>query len=223
MNLTPEFIPHEDFHRGSWLKAKGSNWYYFLRGEDNEGEISNKWFDNTLDPEIKSLVKLFHDNDIKTSPSCAGHFSKANYFEDIWDQLDREKEKINSDGLKLYDSENNDETIFKDKKYDLPWGKKEFVNKAMEYQKKGVLGIFKDDAKESVISKIKKIDIPNLEIQDKSDVLLFIVDSEDDESMKNTWADLENQIESILNNLSEIRKHIRSVLSEIHKKGLRQI
>jgi len=214
MNLTPDFIPHKDFHKGSWLKAKGGKWYYFMYGDENEGEIENKWFDNTLDPEIKSLVKLFHDNDIKTSPSCAGHFSKAEYFEDIWDSLDKEKDKINSDGLKLYDSENNEEYMFKDEEYDLPWSKNEFVDRALEYQKKGVLGIFKDRVKDSTLSSIKKIKSDDLEIKDEGDLILFMVNSDDQESMENTWGDLESQVESVLNNLSEIRRQVRKVLSE---------
>ena len=212
-NITPDLIPHEEFHKGAWATSEdGVKWYYFIKGKQNNGNITNKEFSSSLDKELRPLANLLHKNGIKTSPSCAGHFSPKIYFEKIWDGLKSHEEKIKGDGLKLIDPEANKHTIFKDSNYKIPWSKGVFLEKSQEYQKKGVIGVYKNSLKKSFIDWIKNHKIDNFSIKENDGIIFFITSPKNKKELENVWKNVYIYIDKYFKNLNEIKQIVRKNL-----------
>jgi hypothetical protein len=74
MKITPELIPHSEFHTGCWLQnANKPGWYYFMKRK-NANVIINDLFIETVDEPLRELVTFLHSRNIKTTPSCSGHY-----------------------------------------------------------------------------------------------------------------------------------------------------
>ena len=141
MKITPNFIPHDQFHKGSWLlPIDRPNWYYFKK-QKNGNTISNNDFTTSVDGPLRELVKYLHKRGIKTTPSCSGHHIHEKNFEKIYSSLKEDKRDIRNEGLVLKDCETGKIYIYMNKNYLLPWSKKIFLKIVMLYQKEGVIGI----------------------------------------------------------------------------------
>src|SRR5204862_7330019 len=105
MKITPEFIPHEQFHKGIWLQpVNRPSWYYFMKMKSTN-DIKNEDFMESVDAPLKELVSFLYQRDIKTTPSCSGHHKSEMNFEEIYDALEKDKEEIRNNGLQLKDIE----------------------------------------------------------------------------------------------------------------------
>jgi len=196
--ITPDFIPHTEFHTGKWLLAPSSCWYYFLK-TPNENIISNRHFLESVDEPLKELVDFLHSKEIQTTPSCSGHHFSEKNFELVYDCLEKDKEKIRNGGLKLTDIETKQEFLFKNADYNLPWGKEEFLNEAKSYQQKGILGI-KLAVRKDEIQKILKLKFDGVKIWE-SDLIVFIyVNGYTTGSNRETWKLITTEIKNIIDN-----------------------
>jgi hypothetical protein len=171
--ITPEFIPHDSFHKGSWLiSVLRPEWYYFQR-RNNMNRISNPHFMKSVDGSLKPLVRFLHKNGFKTTPSCAGHHRGEKNYEQIYDALKEDEKEIRSTGLLLRDVETNKKTVFKDPTYKLPWNKRQFQTGAMKYQQTGVIGI-RLGKRYKLREEILKINLPNVIIKEVDHITLLL-------------------------------------------------
>jgi hypothetical protein len=144
--ISPDLIPHKDFHKGYWLNInEPSPWYYFF-STDRTYKISNDPnFYDTLDEDLVKPVMLLHSMGIVTTPSCAGHFYSPDYYLKIYRRLEENAAKIVTKGIILENPETGTKYYYRNIDYKLPWDSRSFVNKVLNYQKIGVLGFIDSD------------------------------------------------------------------------------
>lgn len=146
--LSPDFIPHQDFHKGYWLNINEPNpWYYFFPTVRSYDIPKDYKFYDSLDRDLLNITKLLHNYKIPTTPSCSGHFSPPEYYVDIYSKLKQNEDKIRSNGVILNNKETSKNYYYKNPSYTLPWSQNEFVDRSLDYQTKGVLGIVDPSAK----------------------------------------------------------------------------
>jgi hypothetical protein len=171
--ITPEFIPHDNFHKGSWLiSVMRPAWYYFREG-NNMNRITNPHFMKSVDGALKPIVRFLHKNGIKTTPSCAGHHRGEKNYDHIYDALKADEKEIRGDGLLLRDVETGEKLLFKNAEYKLPWTRRQFNSGAMKYQQTGVLGI-RFGKRYRLREAIMKINLPNVIIKEVDQVTLLL-------------------------------------------------
>lgn len=190
MKLNPDFIPHEDFHKGLWLKTKKCPWFFFYETPREYTIPNNNSFYDTVDDDLKPLVELLHQNKIPTTPSCSGHIHDENHNSELFDSIKNISEYFGT-GLTFNDPENKRKFFYKNKNFNLPWEKNEFIDKISEYQGKGVLGFIDNNKKLKNISKI-------LPIKKSGDVSLIMTDNKSSKGITKNWKEI---TEIIKNNL----------------------
>ena len=179
--ISPDLIPHTQFHKGIWLLSPSRpHWYYFMK-KATPHEVSNNDFLESVDKPLRELVKFLHHKGIKTTPSCAGHHKSEKNFEKIYDALKSDKSHIRNGGLKLKDIETGEFYLYCDKKYVLPWNRETFLHDVLSYQRNGIIGII-IGKKLKIKRRILSLNIKGVTIRDK-DPIIFISTSGDDHSI----------------------------------------
>jgi hypothetical protein len=173
--ITPEIIPHNQFHKGIWLlPVERPTWYYFMK-KKNENNIKNENFIQSVDSPLRELVTFLHNKKIKTTPSCSGHSLSRKKFEKIYSNLEKDKKEVRQDGLKLKDIERGKIYLYKNASYTLPWRKKDFIREVRRNQKKGLIGMrLKNKEKKR---QILNLNIPGIETKEKNDVIFISTNS----------------------------------------------
>jgi hypothetical protein len=196
VQITASLIPHEEFHLGSWfVSVEKPCWYYFLK-KRNTNRITNKHFMESVDEPLKELVNFLHQEGIRTTPSCSGHFRTQDVYEEIYDQLVQDREKIRGKGLELKDIETGKIIHYQNDSYELPWGEHEFLQKIMKYQHKGVLGM-RLGHKRKIKNQILALKEPGTKILEREGVLLLLIDQGTSYENLATWARITQDIEEI--------------------------
>lgn len=187
MIVTPDFIPHKHFHKGSWLIEKDNpNWYYFYPKRKNNFNYEKNFY-QTLDEPLKKVVKYLHQIGLNTTPSCAGHFYPERSFENIYDQLDNQRKKIQNKGLILQNPETGEFYRYRNEDYVLPWDKDYFVNRAEDYQSNGCLGI-KSPNKNTTLHLTDKPIKEFKTLYDKNNnVIIFLTKSDSVKDRNDKW------------------------------------
>jgi len=202
MNISPDIIPHNKFHKGIWLlPVKRPSWYYFKKGK-NKNLISNKDFLQSVDGPLIELVSYLHKKGIKTTPSCSGHHINEKNFEKIYDSLKEDKKEICNNGLVLEDCESGKIYIYKNKNYQLPWPKKIFLKTMLSYQKQGVIGI---KLNKKIRKKVLKVTIPQVKIQEKGSYLFIYANNKNGNNSKE-WKKITKKVKHILRPFSNKKK-----------------
>jgi hypothetical protein len=139
--ITPDLIPHSEFHKGSWLlPVDREDWYYFRRNKKHN-TIHNKRFIGSVDRPLRPLIEWLRSKGIRTTPSCSGHHLSKTSIAKIYHNLELDEHIIRNEGLLLKDVESGKCYCYQDKKYALPWSQKQFIDGLTSYQQNGVLGI----------------------------------------------------------------------------------
>lgn len=189
--LNPNLIPHENFHKGYWLKNEYCPWFFFFESERDYTLPDNKKFYTTLDEDLKNLVFLFHSKKIPTTPSCSGHVKKVDDYINIFSSLVDTKNQIKYEGIELVNPETNKRFFYKNRNYSLPFSRDEFISQLMNYQKKGVLG-FVDDGK--IYEKLQR-NFPSI----KDDgITLVLTEGRTTKEIKKNWSDIEKFFRKII-------------------------
>lgn len=185
--ISPDFIPHKHFHKGSWLIEKDNpDWYYFYPKRINHFNYGNDFY-STLDNSLKDVVKYLHEINLNTTPSCSGHFYPEKSFEKIYDKLKKQETKINKQGLVLQNPETGEFYKYRNEDYSLPWGEETFLSKAEDYQKKGCLGIKSPNKLITNILKNNNIDGFKKVFDNKNNVIVFLTKSNDSKERDQKW------------------------------------
>ena len=190
MKLRADLIPHEDFHKGYWLKTNNCPWFFFYEAPRNYEIPKNKNFYNTLDDDLKPLVQFFHSKNIPTTPSCSGHIQDDEHYDKIYKSLRDTTKEIKSSGVELINPESNKKFFYQNSKYDLPISNEEFVEKLRDYQKKGVLG-FVDNL--NLYNKMKR-EIP---VEKSDDVTLIMSEGKTPKQITRNWKNIGKLIQSL--------------------------
>ena len=195
--ISPDFIPHENFHRYKWLAPKsGKNkWYYQKKSDGILTTSTHRKFGETLDPLIKEAVLEFHRKGIPTTPSCSGHFNHDDHYEEIYKRLEKELKEIRSPGILLVDTETGEETLFEDSDYMLPWTKESFIEKAREHGKMGVLGFH--DPERKYFNMLENRRIPHSQIIRDGDISIFITSPNNQDDLLECWSDFTSALFSV--------------------------
>jgi hypothetical protein len=196
MKITPELIPHSEFHKGTWLiSTENPCWYYFLK-KRNPNHVNSRDFLKTVDGPLRELVKFLHAKNIKTTPSCSGHhFSKA-HFTGLYNALLADREKVRNGGIELVDVQNDRTFLFKKKDYDLPWSRPEFVTRITEYQKKGILGIRLHDSR--VKKELLKTEIKDVRFYERAGIVFIHTSPVDTGRISYIWKAITRRVKEIL-------------------------
>lgn len=177
-----DLIPHKYFHRGYWLAIKESNpWYYFFPAKRSYTLPKDSSFYNTLDPGLVKVVKYLHSKNVITTPSCTGHFSDANYYEEVYGRLLTQATKIQNEGILLTNPETKAQYYYRNKNHRLPWNRQEFVGKSLDYQTKGVLGVV--DRNKNLYSSLK----PFCEVDHNEGITLIYESTKDLKQKTEEW------------------------------------
>src|ERR1700740_84695 len=196
MKISPELIPHEQFHTGIWLQSEERpSWYYFTKRKSTN-KISNKKFDKSLDKPLKEIVLFLHKQGIKTTPSCAGHTKTRAEFKKIYQELKKDEQLIKTKGLHLKNVETAKVYFCYDQNYELPWSKDEFLKKIMTYQKHGVLGIRLGNRKR-IKNELLNLSIKGVDIIERNHVVLLLTRSGNERKKNKTWKEITNSIKRI--------------------------
>jgi hypothetical protein len=183
MKLNPDFIPHDEFHKGFWLKTPRCDWFFFLN-QPRKFEIptSSKFY-TTLDDGLKDLVQLLHKNKIPTTPSCTGHIQNKDKHIDIFDSINGLKDKVKKDGVIMFNPETSGKFFYKNPKFSLPFSRNEFLERINEYEKWGVLGIVDN---QDLFEKIQK-EIP---VNKLDDILLIFTKGDTQKKIDKNWSEI---------------------------------
>jgi hypothetical protein len=184
--ITPELIPHSEFHSGSWLlSVKRPDWYYFMR-KKNYNTINNEKFITTVDKPLRRLVRYLHKRGIKTTPSCSGHHIRERSLEKIYDSLENDAKDIRNTMLILKDVETDHYYFYSDESYSLPWTKEEFIDQVSVYQQKGVLGIRLGNRKK-MRNALLNMKIEGARIEERDAIVFFFTDEDNQGDNRHLW------------------------------------
>jgi len=197
MKISPELIPHTQFHTGAWLlSVERPDWYYF-RKKSKPSKITNKRFLKTIDRPLRSLVSFLHSKGIKTTPSCSGHHFSERNLEKMYDNLEADRDAIQTRGLQLKDVETGKTYFFRDKNYSLPWSREEFISQVTTYQKKGVLGLRLGKHK-NIMQHLLKLNVNGASIKKDKGIILFFTDNETGDNTK-AWKKITKEVKRVFN------------------------
>jgi hypothetical protein len=138
--LSAALLPHQQWAGSQWFYANRL-WFYHRPGAHRR-IVANQRFFELIDPELRELCRLLHSAGFRTTPSCQGHSYPRQRFERVWEELKREEGEITGQGLMVRDCETDEESLFRDPAYRLPWGDfGRFYYEAAAHQEVGYLGI----------------------------------------------------------------------------------
>jgi hypothetical protein len=198
MKISPNFIPHEMFHKGYWLNpVKDNSWYYFQPSKREFDTKLPKEFYSTLDEKFKGIVPYLHQKGIPTTPSCTGHFKNNSTFKKVYSNLEKHKSEINNNGLLLQNPETGEFLKYYNPTYSLPWDENQFVEKCSEYQKRGCLGLIINDYYQQ--NELMDIDFnTNTYWDDNTNCFLIITKPDTEIEMNGCWDNIINLIKEII-------------------------
>ena len=191
MKLSADLIPHQNFHKGYWLKSNNCPWFFFYESPRQFLIPKDKRFYETLDDDLKNLVFKLHKKNISTTPSCSGHINNTNHYNEIYESLRDAKNRIQNEGIIIKNPETNKKFFYSNKNYNLPFGKQQFLEEIQDYQKKGVLG-FVDNRNlyEKLINKIP--------VEKDKKVTMILTEGDTKNIIKKNWRDIEKLLTEII-------------------------
>jgi hypothetical protein len=196
MNISPQLLPHSEFHKVTWLRSvERPSWYYYKKQRTNSA-ICNKHFLSSVDEPLCELVSLLHKKGIKTTPSCSGHHIKERNLEKIFANLQEDASIINTSGIHMTDVESGESQHYKDKYYRLPWDKYDFVKELSEYQHKGVLGLRIED--EMLKSYVKELQFNGVRVKEDEGIVFIFTNEENAFDIRAIWKAVTAEISLII-------------------------
>jgi hypothetical protein len=201
--LEAGFVPHRQWPLRKWYFANPL-WFYHEEYPIDE-MIPSRAFYELVDPELRELCRGLHEAGLHTTPSCQGHFYGRERFERIWAELEREQAKINGPGLPVKDSETQQEHLFQDPGFRLPWSSVEaFYEEASAQQGEGYIGILipheRDRLRDALVRLQRQDDSSRIEFDDAvgrrlgSHLLAIHMTPRDTEQREGLWARITQDI-----------------------------
>src|SRR5687768_16127691 len=167
--LEAGFVPHRQWPLRKWYYANPL-WFYHEAFAADEMIPSPKFYE-LVDPELRDLCRGLHAAGLHTTPSCQGHFYGRERFERIWAELVREQAKVNGAGLPVKDSETQQEHLFRNQAFRLPWHSVDaFFDEASAQQGEGFIGILvpldREDLQAGLARAVRHDEVSRIEFDD---------------------------------------------------------
>ena len=130
-----------------WYYSDDHNlWYYYKNRKDDS--FNSAELDDTLDINIKNIVKFLNNNGYDTLPSCEGHNRSKKFIDKAWKNLLSDMKKIRTTGLWLNNCENDNKFFLMDPNWKIPFSYSEFGKICTgEKEVVGYIGFYCDDKK----------------------------------------------------------------------------
>jgi hypothetical protein len=203
MTITPELIPHSEFHTGIWLRSTGKEgWYYFVK-KHNKNLVTSIDFLQSVDEPLRDLVKFLQQKGIRTTPSCAGHHINEKDIERVYRSLIEDGRKIRNGGLTLKDVQTGEEYFYREKAYNLPWNETDFKKKLKRYQQKGVLGIRLGNRKK-LKNDLLKLASEGFNVIERDSLVLILTDEKRQEDNNKKWKEITARVKEIFVQLVKV-------------------
>jgi hypothetical protein len=87
-SLSPNLIPHEQFHLYEWIEIGG--WWWTHPAGSPAMRMAEL---HTVDDKLRPLVSLLNERGIKTGPSCAGHRNFHTRRDEVYESIRKTSEK----------------------------------------------------------------------------------------------------------------------------------
>lgn len=167
----------------SWYRELDGCEWYWAGGPRSEWDLpSNKDFYETLDPQLKKVVKKLHGSGIVTTPSCAGHVVEDDYYGQKWEELKNQEERVRAKGIILIDPESSRFTTYKNPNYKIPWNKNHFIETGQSHGKIGCIGIIPGRNKSILPNRID-----GFERRDDGIFSIFTTESRSEKEINEKW------------------------------------
>lgn len=129
----------------AWSAPDDPVWYYHGPRLGPSSLVPDALID-TVDPELREIVSLMHQFGIATTPSCQGHHHTYDTYSRLWHVIVSDGLDICDNGLPVIDVESGQVSLFRNKKYKLPWpGFDVFYVDVSSKQAVGYLGFYLSD------------------------------------------------------------------------------
>lgn len=154
-------IPLHEMPRYEWWSSiYHKDWYYHTPRQ--HFEIDPQVLERTLDPCLKPLALLFLDYGLFTGPSCQGLHDdnhNLNKRQNAYLSLLRDADIIRTRGLILRNVENDEEIIYFDPMFRLPWSYEQFFSEAEadQHGQVGYLPFYFEDEHVPIVQAIKSV------------------------------------------------------------------
>jgi len=126
---------------------------------------------------LKKIFLLFQNLNIKTYPSCQGHFYKKQKIKKIWNHLINDEQKIKT-GIIFSNVENGKKYFYINKNYVLPW--QDYKSFFIDIKKNAKNGYFAFESNHLIDFKnLKKLNNNkiNVKLKDKNIIEIWVFGS----------------------------------------------
>lgn len=140
LELSAAVIRPEQWAFRRWFYG-AARWYYHAPGVNHRTRRDDRFY-GLIDLHLRSICRMLHETGLRTTASCEGHFHERSHYEEAWDQLQRERDRITGPGLIVHDAETDLPHLVRDEQYALPWENEQaFCDQAQRQQSQGFLGM----------------------------------------------------------------------------------
>lgn len=153
--LEAGLVPLREFPLRKWYYATPL-WYYHRPAQEHHLNVDPKFYE-LVDPGLRDLCALALQHGLATTPSCQGHFYGRDRFEAIWQELQEAAALVPREGLRVKDSETDEEFLFRDEGFVLSWPDfEEFHAQAAAHQSRGYIGLALSPQAESLALRLRE-------------------------------------------------------------------
>ena len=186
------YVPPSDFDTYRWLEPARPEWaprwfYWIIRDRAHEGEFVDL---NTVDDLLKPIVALAQDNDIRTFPSCQGHFYSTGDLQDQSYWLQMETAHIRNGLLPFRDVETG--TILRPKIANWTYPSSTSLTRMMKrHEGEGRIGFLMDEDLGYAFCRYLHPSIKTRVTGDKVDVM---VKADNEKGLVRSWENVEQAL-----------------------------
>jgi len=153
--LSPMIMHFDSWPFKKWRSESGG--LYYSHSNEPGRCIHDDHAYSMIDTNLKILSYFLHANGLEVTPSCQGHFYTRTELRRAWDKIKKEESKIRRVGVVVIDSENGEERLFKNQRYELPWNDfKQYNEEEGEKLKQGFIGIIVPKKLEAIWKQLKE-------------------------------------------------------------------
>ncbi len=206
-DLRADFVPGTRLAIRQWFCASPL-WHYHRSGVSLHG---GSHFDyQMVDPDLRQLCQTLHQFDIPTAASCEGHFHDREWFEEVWDELQREADMVKTTGLPVRDSHEGRSAVFRNPQYRLPWrNESRFYDQVVRRQSPGSMSFVVPDDRAGLRERLARDEYATSRSRIRFDQPLnrmlqhaaytITVNGQDERDRRSAWQEIHAYMQDVLN------------------------
>ena len=138
--LRDTLVPHQSFHKFDWYKSEHTPWYFHEYTDKVNVLSTGENFIESVDIILRPLVQILHSKNIRTTPSCSGHFYVKEHYDEIFSKLHLQAKLIREKGVEFTNVETGEKRFYHNPEYLLCYNREEFIDIVSDYSKRGIIG-----------------------------------------------------------------------------------